>query len=99
MPFSTRDKDSIRASLDKSDVVINLIGKHFETKHLVPTRRADGNLSRVNFDFEEVNVTIPETIAELSKECGVKCLIHMSALSADINSKSRWNQTKAKGEI
>jgi hypothetical protein len=54
IPFSARDEDSIIESLKSSDVVINLIGKHYETKHLIPTRRNDGKLSRVNFDFEEV---------------------------------------------
>lgn len=98
IPFSARDKDSIRESLENSDIVINMIGKHYETKHLVPTRREDGNLSRVNYDFEEVNVTIPETIAEIAKEAGVKSFIHVSALSADKDSLSKWSQTKAKGE-
>jgi NADH dehydrogenase (ubiquinone) 1 alpha subcomplex subunit 9 len=98
MPFSPRDRDSIRESLENSDIVINMIGKHYETKHLVPTRRADGSLSRVNYDFEEVNVTIPETIAEIAKEAGVKAFIHVSALSADKNSLSKWSRTKAEGE-
>lgn len=99
MPFHPRDKDSIIQAINKSDVVINLIGKNYETKHLVPTRRADGNLSRVNFDFEEVNVTIPETLAQLSQECGVKTFIHVSALAADVTSPSKWCRTKAQGEL
>lgn len=99
MPFSPRDKESIFQAVQNSDVVINMIGKHYETKHLVPTRRADGKLSRVNYDFEEVHVNIPRTIAEISKAAGVKSFIHVSALSADINSKSKWSQTKARGEI
>ena len=32
---------SIRASMASSDVVVNLVGKHYETKHVVPTRRAN----------------------------------------------------------
>jgi len=99
MPYSPRDRDSIRESIKKSDIVINMIGKHYETKHLVPTRRADGNLSRVNYSLEEVHVTIPRTIAEVCKEVGVEKFIHVSALSADINSSSIWSQTKARGEI
>jgi NADH dehydrogenase (ubiquinone) 1 alpha subcomplex subunit 9 len=87
------------ASLRSSDVVINMIGKHYETKHLVPTRRANGKLSRVNYGFEEVNVTIPATLAELAAEAGVKSFIHVSALSADLESKSEWSRTKAQGEI
>lgn len=99
MPFSPRDRESIYESVKKSDIVINMIGKHYETKHLVPTRRANGNLSRVNYDFEEVHVTIPRTIAEVCKEAGVPAFVHVSALSADLNSKSKWSQTKAKGEL
>jgi len=86
-------------SLRNSDVVINLIGKHYETKHIVPTRRADGTLSRVNYSFEEVHVKIPETIALLAKEAGVKSLIHVSALSNSLESKSAWSRTKALGEL
>uniref|UniRef100_A0A7S3HC55 NAD-dependent epimerase/dehydratase domain-containing protein n=1 Tax=Spumella elongata TaxID=89044 RepID=A0A7S3HC55_9STRA len=99
MPFSPRDRESICEAVKKSDVVINMIGKHYETKHIVPTRRADGNLSRVNYDFEEVNVTIPRILAEISKEAGVESFIHVSALSADLESKSKWSRTKAQGEL
>lgn len=82
-----------------SNVVVNCIGKHYETKHVVPTRRENGKLSRINFDFEEVNVTIPRKLAKLAKQLGVKTFIHMSALSADLESQSVWSQTKARGEI
>lgn len=99
MPFSPRDEDSIVKSLEQSDVVINMIGKHYETKHIVPTRREDGKLSRINYGFEEVNVTIAAKIAELAKKAGVKSFIHVGALAADLDSKSVWCQTKAKGEM
>jgi len=99
IPFSSRDKDSIIESVKNSDVVINLIGKHYETKHIVPTRRSNGKLSRINYDFDEVHVTIPQTIAKICAEVGVETFIHVSSLSADLESKSRWSQTKALGEI
>jgi NADH dehydrogenase (ubiquinone) 1 alpha subcomplex subunit 9 len=99
MPFSPKDEDSVRESLKNSDIVINLIGKHYETKHIVPTRRADGKLSRVNYTFDDVHVNIPHKIATLAKEAGVKSFIHLSALSADLESASRWSQSKAKGEL
>lgn len=98
MPFSARDKSSIAEAMKNSDVVINLIGKHYETKNALPTRRKDGSLSRINYSFEEVNVTIPETISSIAAELGVKSLIHVSALSADVNSTSKWCRTKALGE-
>lgn len=99
MPYSPRDEASIVASLENSDVVINMIGKHYETKHIVPTRRADGRLCRINYDFEETHVEIPRKIARLAKKNGVKTFIHLSALSADLESSSRWCQSKARGEI
>ena len=99
MPFSPKHVDSIRDSLKNSDIVINLIGKHYETKHIVPTRRADGKLSRINYTFDDVHANIPHTIAKIAKEAGVKAFIHVSALSADLESESRWSQSKAKGEI
>lgn len=98
LPFNTRDKDSIRQAIKKSDIVVNLIGKHYETKHALPVRRSDGKLCRVNYSFEEVHVEVAKTIAELTKEAGIPRLIHVSALSADSKSPSKWNVTKAKGE-
>ena len=78
MPFSTRDEGSVYNSLAHSDVVVNMIGKHYETKHIVPTRRADGTISRINYGMEEVNVTIPRMLARQAREAGVTCFIHLS---------------------
>ena len=89
----------MRESLKHSDVVVNLMGKYYETKHVVPTRRADGTLSRINYDFDELNVEIAARVARLAKEAGVKSLIHVSAMSADLNSASKWSRTKAMGEL
>jgi len=50
-----------------SNVVINLIGRDWETK---------------NFKFEDVHVTGARTIARLAKEAGVKRLIHFSSLNS-----------------
>lgn len=98
MPYSPRDEESIYEAVKNSDVVINLIGKDYETKHLIPTRRKDGTISNTNYSFEDTLVTIPQTIARISREAGVKSFIHMSALSADYNSESRWARCKARGE-
>ena len=98
-PFSPRDEESIVDSLKSSDTVINMIGKHYETKHLVPTRRANGKLSNINYNFDEVHVEIPRRLARLAREAGAETFIHMSALSADLESDSNWCRTKALGEI
>lgn len=98
IPFHARDKDTIRESIKHSDVVVNLIGKSYETKHVVPTRRSDGKLSRTNFSFEETHVDVARNIAEVAKECGVSKFIHVSATAANPNSSSRWSRSKAEGE-
>jgi NADH dehydrogenase (ubiquinone) 1 alpha subcomplex subunit 9 len=99
MPFSPRDENSIKQALQNSDVVINLIGKDYEPRHIVPTRQPDGSISRINYTFSETHVEIPRTIARLAKEAGVKSFIHMSAMAADVNSPSSFFRTKALGEI
>eukprot|EP01038_Epipyxis_sp_PR26KG_P004571 gene4571-6444_t len=99
IPFSPDNEESIIESIKRSDIVINFIGKHYETKHLVPTLKKNGNISFINYTFEDVNVNIPAKIAELSKKAGVKNFVHVSALAADLTAESRWAQTKAQGEI
>ena len=98
MPFSPRDHDSIVESIKNSDIVVNMIGKYYETKHIVPTRRADGSLSRINYSYDEVHTEIPRILARLAKQHGAKAFIHMSALSADPNSLSEFSRSKARGE-
>jgi NADH dehydrogenase (ubiquinone) 1 alpha subcomplex subunit 9 len=79
-------------------VVVNLIGKCYETKHLVPTRKADGKLSRVNYSYDDVHVTIAESIAKATKQAGIKSFIHVSSLSASNLSTSGWSRSKFAGE-
>ena len=57
-----------------SDVVINLIGREYET---------------MNFKFEDVNIHGPKLLAKLARECGVKDFIHISALNAREKPKVR----------
>lgn len=90
MPFSPRDDASIDRALEGCDVVVNLIGKDFETKHYVP------NL--VNFSFEEVHVALAEKIARKAVQHGASTLVHVSALAADPFALSAWARSKARGE-
>ena len=73
VPFSPRNIDSVRRAIEGSDIVINLIGKDYETKHYLPWL--------INYTYHDVNVKIAETIAKVSLEQGVSCLIHQSALA------------------
>lgn len=69
----------------KPDVVINLIGILRENPEKGIT-------------FEKVHYDIAKSLIESSNTVGVKKFVHMSALGADINSKSRYLKTKAMAE-
>lgn len=99
IPFSPRDDESIMQCLSHSDVVVNMVGKHYETKNILPTLRANGEYSRVNYSFEEVHRDFPAKLAQLSKQAGVKGFLQVSALSADEGSRSKWSRTRAQGEL
>lgn len=84
IPFSLRDEGSIAAAIGRSNVVINLIGRDYETR---------------NFSFEDTNVTAPQQIARAARENGgVARLLHLSCLGASPSAPSQQHQTKALGE-
>ncbi|GFR04342.1 NADH dehydrogenase 1 alpha subcomplex subunit 9, mitochondrial [Trichonephila clavata] len=65
--FNLKDEESLYKSMKHSNVVINLIGKSFETS---------------NFSFEDVHVTGARNIARIAREAGVQTLLHVSTLNA-----------------
>lgn len=67
-PYHLQDEESIRKAVKYSNVVINLVGRDWETK---------------NFKFNEVHVEGARRIARISREMGVERLIHVSALNVD----------------
>ncbi|WP_457625892.1 NAD-dependent epimerase/dehydratase family protein [Persephonella sp.] len=81
--FSEKLSDPIKKY--KPDVVINLLG-------ILNENRKKG------ITFEKVHVRFVEEIVKGAVEAGVKKIIHLSALGADINSKSMYAKTKAEGE-
>ncbi|MEE6477300.1 hypothetical protein FKM82_011460 [Ascaphus truei] len=81
--WNSKDKDATRRALENSNVVINLLGREWETK---------------NSRFEDVYVNIPRDIAALAREAGVEKLIHVSHLNANMKSPSKYLRTKAVGE-
>ncbi|XP_069763555.1 NADH dehydrogenase [ubiquinone] 1 alpha subcomplex subunit 9, mitochondrial [Narcine bancroftii] len=83
LEWNPRDKNSTRQAVECSNVVINLVGKEWETS---------------NFKFEDVNVKIPQNIAVASREAGIEKFIHISHLNANIKSTSKLLRTKAVGE-
>uniref|UniRef100_A0A671V4J9 NADH dehydrogenase [ubiquinone] 1 alpha subcomplex subunit 9, mitochondrial n=1 Tax=Sparus aurata TaxID=8175 RepID=A0A671V4J9_SPAAU len=83
MEWDARNKDSIKQALEHSNVVINLVGREWETR---------------NYRFEDVFVSIPQQIAKAAREAGITKFIHMSHLNADIRSPSKYLRNKAVGE-
>ncbi|KAL0653694.1 hypothetical protein Bca4012_096385 [Brassica carinata] len=84
MKFDPRDEDSIKAVMAKANVVINLIGREYETR---------------NFSFEEVNHHMAEKLALVAKEHGgIMRFIQVSCLGASLSSPSRMQRAKAAAE-
>ncbi|XP_019399756.1 PREDICTED: NADH dehydrogenase [ubiquinone] 1 alpha subcomplex subunit 9, mitochondrial [Crocodylus porosus] len=84
LEWDCKDKDTIQRAVENSNVVINLVGRDWETK---------------NFSFEDIYVNIPRDIARISREAGVEKFIHISHLNADMNSPSKYLRNKAVGEM
>lgn len=97
--YSSRDVPSMRDVIGDADIVINLVGKYYETKHLTNVPSFPYVKYETNYTFREANVDIPRTIAELCTEMQVDNLIHVSSLGADARSKSEWSRTKHEGEM
>jgi NADH dehydrogenase (ubiquinone) 1 alpha subcomplex subunit 9 len=97
--YSPRDRESMAEVIADADLVINMIGKYYETKHLVEKDSFPYVDYAYNYKFKETNVDIPKTIAELCTEMQVDNLIHVSSINASPDSKSEWARTKYDGEI
>lgn len=69
-PYHLMDDESIRIAVKYSNVVINLVGRDYETKC---------------FDFNKVHVEGARKLARIAKECGVETFIHVSSLNASEN--------------
>lgn len=72
-PYSLKDEESILKCMKYSNVVINLVGREWETR---------------NFSFDDVNVEGARRLARLAKQSGVARFIHVSSLNATDPPKS-----------
>ena len=96
--YSPRDRDSMAQVIADADVVINLIGKSYETMTAADTKSFPYIKFHTNYSFTEANVTIPQTVAELCTEMQVDNLIHVSSMAAKPDATSDWAKSKYEGE-
>jgi NADH dehydrogenase (ubiquinone) 1 alpha subcomplex subunit 9 len=97
--FSPRDRQSIADVIGDADIVINMVGKYYETKALSNTEKFPYLEYKTNFTYTEANVDVPRTIAELCTEMQVDNLIHVSSIAATPDTASAWAQSKYEGEM
>ncbi|PVV01012.1 hypothetical protein BB560_004590, partial [Smittium megazygosporum] len=83
MEFDIRIPNQIEECMAHSDMVINLIGRNYETK---------------NFTLHDVFVKAPCRIAEIAQNTGVARFVHVSHLGAHASSTSDALRAKALGE-
>jgi len=79
---SVHDDAFLRRVLHDVDAVINLVA----ILHGSPQA------------FELAHVTLPRRLATLAAQAGVRRLLHVSALGADLNGPSHYQRSKAQGE-
>ncbi|KIN74344.1 complex I NDUFA9 subunit family protein [Sulfitobacter guttiformis] len=78
-----RDDASVASVMSGADAVINCVGVLSE---------------RGKNSFEAVQSDGPARIARLAQEAGITCMVHISAIGADLDSDSDYARTKAEGE-
>jgi len=79
-----RSIDDIEAAVDGSNIVINLLGKHFET---------------TRWPYTDVHGTFPGVLAQVCADQGIERLVHVSALGASVDAPSAFSRSKALGEV
>ena len=91
--YSAKDEASIEGCIPKGqvDVVLNLIGKRYETRHILPWI--------INNTYEDTHIKATSAIAKVARRNGVKHFVQMSCAKAALDSTSVWAKTKAVGEL
>uniref|UniRef100_A0A1L8E0I7 NADH dehydrogenase [ubiquinone] 1 alpha subcomplex subunit 9, mitochondrial n=2 Tax=Nyssomyia neivai TaxID=330878 RepID=A0A1L8E0I7_9DIPT len=89
--YNLNDEESIRKAVRHSNVVINLVGRDWETN---------------NFSFNDVHVDGARRLARICREMGVERFIHLSALNASphpdpliLKEGSKFLKSKYYGEL
>ena len=96
--YSPRDRESVKEVIADADIVINLIGKHYETMQPYQKKAFPYIGYRKNYSYANANIDIPAMLAEICKEMQVDNFIHVSSAGASPNHGSEWMRTKYEGE-
>lgn len=90
-PYHLCDEESIYKAVKHSNVVINLVGRDWETK---------------NFKFDDVHVKGARRLARIAKQAGVEKFIHLSSMNVTPNPQpiltkegSKFLKSKYYGEL
>ena len=83
MEWDLRRDDTIEECVRHSDVVINVVGREWETR---------------NFSFQDIYVDGPRRMAKIAHEAGVSRFVHVSHMNADARSAAQSYRAKAAGE-
>ena len=80
---NVRDDDAVTRALEGADAVVSLMGVLF---------------SRGEQSFEALHVEAPQRIGRLARRAGIKTLVHLSAIGADVEADSSYAESKGRGE-
>ena len=80
---SIRSLSDIEDAVAGSNVVINLLGKHFETSR---------------WSYNDIHGAFPGVLATVCAEQGVERFVHVSAMGAAHDASSTWARSKILGE-
>jgi len=81
---NVRNAPSVARAVDGAEAVVNLVGVLWESGRQ---------------KFQTLHVMGAKTVAEQAKAAGAARLVQISALGADVDSSSKYQRTKAEGEL
>jgi NADH dehydrogenase len=99
VPSRRRERAKHLILLPTVDVIEADIGDRAALARLVRGQDVVVNLIGILYgDFNRAHVELPQAVVAACREAGVKRLLHMSALGADVNGPSEYQRTKGLGE-
>ena len=99
VPSRRRERAKHLIVLPTVDVVEADVRDHAVLERLARAQDAVVNLVGIlHGDFERAHAELPQAIVAACRAAGVRRLLHMSALGADVQGPSEYQRSKAKGE-